>query len=67
MPIPVQKASTLAWTDENHVFTNRELYRQKFELFQTDLQNKFKNLQKPQASFYYWLKVDDDLKFVQDC
>ena len=64
MPVQHQLASIAAWNDEAHVEENRRQYRAKFELFQTQLGDKLA-LQKPQAGFYYWLKVDNDEEFAQ--
>lgn len=64
MPVQHQLASILAWNDEQHVEQNREFYRKKFDLFQSELGHLLP-LQKPQASFYYWLAVDDDLAFTR--
>ncbi|MEQ1527989.1 MAG: succinyldiaminopimelate transaminase, partial [Methylococcales bacterium] len=33
MPLPTQHASIMAWQDEQHVFENRQLYREKFAAF----------------------------------
>ncbi|MBF7682387.1 succinyldiaminopimelate transaminase [Acinetobacter sp. B5B] len=64
MPVQHQIASTLAWADEQHVADNRALYQKKFQLFQHELGHLLP-LVKPDAGFYYWLKVDNDEKFAQ--
>ncbi|MFX3622292.1 MAG: aminotransferase class I/II-fold pyridoxal phosphate-dependent enzyme, partial [Acinetobacter radioresistens] len=64
MPVQHQLASIVAWNDENHVEENRKLYRAKFELFQNELGHLLP-LQKPDAGFYYWLKVDHDENFAK--
>lgn len=64
MPVQHQLASILAWNDEQHVEQNRQQYRAKFELFQQELGHLLP-LQKPDAGFYYWLKVDDDEQFAR--
>lgn len=64
LPVQHQLASIAAWDDEAHVEENRKLYRAKFELFQNELANLLP-LQKPDAGFYYWLKVDNDEKFAK--
>lgn len=64
MPVQHQIASTLAWSDEQHVSDNRALYQKKFDLFQNELAQLLP-LVKPNAGFYYWLKVDNDEKFAQ--
>ncbi|TCM63826.1 succinyldiaminopimelate aminotransferase [Acinetobacter calcoaceticus] len=64
MPVQHQLASIAAWDDEAHVEENRRQYRAKFDLFQSELGHLLP-LQKPDAGFYYWLKVDHDEKFAQ--
>lgn len=64
MPVQHQIASIEAWNDEAHVEENRQQYRAKFELFQSELGHLLP-LQKPDAGFYYWLKVDDDREFAK--
>ncbi|KAF5273196.1 hypothetical protein FQR65_LT17201 [Abscondita terminalis] len=64
MPVQHQLASIVAWNDESHVEENRQLYRAKFELFQNELGHLLP-LQKPDAGFYYWLKVDHDENFAK--
>ena len=64
MPVQHQLASTAAWADEAHVEENRVLYRQKFDLFVSELGNKFA-FKKPDAGFYFWLPVEDDEAFAQ--
>ena len=64
MPVQHQIASISAWNDEQHVEENRRLYRAKFELFQSELGHLLP-LQKPDAGFYYWLKVDNDEQFAR--
>lgn len=53
---PTQYASIAAWNDENHVQTNRQLYRQKFSdvlaILGGDLEVKA-----PDAGFYLWAKT----------
>ncbi|OTG82405.1 succinyldiaminopimelate transaminase [Acinetobacter sp. ANC 4648] len=64
MPVQHQLASIAAWDDETHVEENRKLYRAKFDLFQNEL-GTLLPLQKPDAGFYYWLKVDHDENFAK--
>lgn len=64
MPVQHQLASIAAWNDESHVEGNRKLYSAKFELFQSELGHLLP-LQKPDAGFYYWLKVDHDEAFAK--
>lgn len=64
MPVQHQLASIAAWQDEAHVEANRVLYRQKFDLFLTELGHLLP-FKKPDAGFYFWLAVDDDEKFAR--
>ena len=64
MPVQHQLASIAAWNDEQHVEENRVQYRAKFDLFQQELGHLLP-LQKPDAGFYYWLKVEHDEKFAK--
>ena len=64
MPVQHQLASIAAWNDETHVEENRQQYRTKFDLFQSELGHLLP-LQKPDAGFYYWLKVDNDEAFAK--
>ncbi len=64
MPVQHQIASIKAWDDEVHVEENRKLYRAKFDLFQNEL-GSILPLKKPDAGFYYWLKVDHDENFAK--
>ena len=67
MSLPVQHASIVAWSDEEHVAANRRLYREKFDRVLPILGEKFA-VAMPQASFYIWLQVPggDDLAFTQN-
>ena len=62
MPAHVQKASSLAWSDEEHVTANRAVYRDKYELT-FPLVNSTFGTTMPEGAFYYWLNVglDDEL------
>lgn len=64
MPVQHQLASIAAWNDEQHVEENRIQYRAKFDLFQQELGHLLP-LKKPDAGFYYWLKVKDDEAFAK--
>ena len=60
-----QAASIAAWSDEQHVFQNRELYRQKFADVRAILQDTL-NPAEPQGGFYLWPKVPgDDQQFAR--
>ena len=65
MPITSQLASISAWNDEEHVFQNRELYREKFDAVLNILDGHLE-VSKPDASFYLWAKTDiSDVDFAQ--
>ena len=53
MPPPTQHASIRAWSDEEHVVRNRELYREKFSAV-LDILDGVLDIPEPQASFYLW-------------
>lgn len=59
IPLPLQKASALAWSEMEHVETTRQEYAKNLRLAQDILGVK------PIAStFYVWLDVGDDLAFT---
>ncbi len=53
MPIQTQMASIKAWSDEQHVFENRELYRQKFARV-LEILDGCLDVSMPDAGFYLW-------------
>ena len=55
----VQRASALAWSDEDHVAANRALYREKFAAVTPLLEQAFAFAQ-PEGGFYHWLDVGGD-------
>ncbi len=57
-PLPVQAAAAAAWREESHVEENRRLYREKFDLAQNILGNRF-GFYRPAGGFYLWLDVGD--------
>jgi len=60
-PLPLQHAAAMAWADQEHVETFRRQYRRNFELAQTIL-----GTVSPEATFYIWLKVDDERTFTRE-
>jgi len=60
-PIPLQYAAAEAWSNEEHVQTFRDTYKKNFELAYEILGVKI-----PQATFYIWLEVDDELEFTKN-
>ncbi|MGH1486296.1 MAG: succinyldiaminopimelate transaminase [Cellvibrionaceae bacterium] len=65
MSVPTQLASIAAWDDEDHVVSNREMYRQKFALVSDMLSDTWR-VNQPMAGFNFWAKTPiDDEKFTQ--
>jgi N-succinyldiaminopimelate aminotransferase len=56
MPPPIQAASLAAWTDEEHVLANRDLYRRKFAKVM-EILSPLINFQKPDGAFYLWAET----------
>ena len=57
-PLPVYAAATALWEDEAHVLANRALYREKFDLAERILSNRF-GFYRPEGGFFLWLVVGD--------
>lgn len=57
-PLPLLAAATALWQDESHVEANRDLYRQKFDLADQILEDRFGYF-RPDGGFYLWLDVSD--------
>jgi len=65
MPPATQSASLVAWSDEQHVIANRELYREKFAAV-LDILSPIMNVSLPEASFYLWAETPiADTDFAQ--
>jgi N-succinyldiaminopimelate aminotransferase len=65
MSLPAQKASLLAWSDEQHTRENRALYREKFSAVISIFEGVL-SFSEPVASFYLWVKTPiDDIDFSQ--
>lgn len=58
-PLPLQHASAAAWADQEHVAVFREKYKKNFEIAKEIL-----GVDSPQATFYIWLKVEDEITFT---
>lgn len=52
-----QRASIVAWTDEDHVRENRDLYRAKFDAV-LEVLSPVMQVNKPDAAFYLWPQVN---------
>jgi len=61
IPEPIQKAAAIAWNDEDHVKTFRANYKKNF-----DLAKEILGINPPEATFYIWLEVEDELKFTKE-
>jgi aspartate/methionine/tyrosine aminotransferase len=59
-PLPLQYAASEAWADQEHVAVFREKYRANFKLAKEIL-----GVDIPEATFYIWLKVDDEIEFTK--
>jgi len=58
-PLPLQHAAAVAWADQMHVAGFREKYKKNFEVAKEVL-----GVDAPEATFYIWLKVDDEIDFT---
>ncbi|WP_024790179.1 succinyldiaminopimelate transaminase [Lebetimonas sp. JH292] len=59
IPLPLQYAAKAAWEDEEYPEIFRKKYIENFEVAKEIL-----GVDIPEATFYIWLKVDDDIKFT---
>ncbi len=59
-PLPLQYASAKAWSDEKHSKKIRKKYKRNMQLAK-----KILNIKIPKATFYIWLKVNNDLEFTK--
>ncbi len=60
-PLPLQHASAVAWADQAHVDLFRKKYIDNFAIAKDLL-----DIEIPEATFYIWLEVDDELRFTQE-
>ncbi len=60
-PMPLQKASSDAWNDEKHVETFRQTYKENFIIA-----NEILGVEIPDATFYIWLEVQNELEFTKN-
>jgi aspartate/methionine/tyrosine aminotransferase len=58
-PLPLQEAAAVAWADQDHVAVFREKYKKNFAVAKEVL-----GLDAPEATFYIWLKVEDEIAFT---
>lgn len=59
-PLPLQKAATLAWSDEEYPKIFRDKYATNLRIAREVL-----NVDINPYTFYVWLKIDDDLAFTK--
>jgi N-succinyldiaminopimelate aminotransferase len=60
-PVPLQEAAAVAWNDQEHVAGFRKIYKKNFEIA-----NEILGTPIPDATFYIWLEVDDELEFTRN-
>lgn len=60
LPLPLQKTAACAWNDEKHVEEFRKIYKKNF-----DIAKEILGIKIPEATFYIWLEVEDELKFTK--
>ncbi len=56
VPLPAQHVAIAAYGDETHVERNRDLYRQKFDLADQIIGNRY-GYRRPAGGFFLWLDV----------
>jgi N-succinyldiaminopimelate aminotransferase len=61
VPLPLQRASVVAYNDEEHVKDSRKIYQENFKIAKDILGIKI-----PEATFYIWLEVGDELEFTKN-
>jgi len=59
-PLPLQMAAAVAWADQTHVEIFRAKYIQNFDLAEVIL-----GISRPEATFYIWLEVEDEIEFTK--
>ena len=59
-PLPMQYAAAVAWADQDHVDLFRAKYKKNFEVAKELL-----GIDTPEATFYIWLKVGDEIAFTK--
>ena len=58
LPLPIQRVSEAAWTDEAHVAANRALYQDKFRAAD-QIFGGLQGFSCPEGGFFLWLPVED--------
>ena len=62
VPIPIQNIAAALYKDEKHNYLTCLHYDQNFKIAKDYLEESYPNLKIPDAGFYLWLPVEDDLK-----
>jgi aspartate/methionine/tyrosine aminotransferase len=65
LPLPVQRVSAAAWSDEDHVTASRALYQQKYAIADRVLGN-IPGYQPVQGGFFLWLPVPPEIGDSED-
>jgi aspartate/methionine/tyrosine aminotransferase len=60
VPLPLQEAAASAWSDSEHSEFSRNIYRENLQIAREVLE-----IEPPEATFYLWLKVSDDLQVTK--
>ena len=60
-PVPLQEAAAVAWNDQDHVNEFRKIYKKNFEIA-----NEILGTPIPEATFYIWLEVEDEIEFTKN-
>jgi aspartate/methionine/tyrosine aminotransferase len=60
-PVPLQEAAAVAWNDQEHVAGFRKIYKKNFEIA-----NEILGTPIPDATFYIWFEVEDELEFTRN-
>ncbi len=66
VPIPIQNIAASLYRDEKHNYETCLYYDQNFKIAKEFLKETHPNLKIPDAGFYLWLPVKDDLKATID-
>ena len=59
-PLPLQMAAAEAWKEQKHVEIFRDKYRENFAIA-----HRILGIDVPDATFYIWLPVDDEIAFTK--
>ena len=65
VPIPIQKVAASLYDDDEHNLIACEHYDRNFEIADKYLSKFFPNFKIPEAGFYLWLPVKDDIKITK--